>query len=89
MWSNSDGDQLKNLFKRILKLNLSEDASELMNVSILINSHYPKKNITEKEFLRLKSDWLIKNSNFDLIEEYLKKNEIINDSPNLSRHFIE
>ena len=32
-----------------------------------------QKNITEKEFLRLKSDWLIKNSNFDLIEEYLKK----------------
>ena len=73
MWSNSDGDQLKNLFKRISKLNLSEDASELMNVSILINAHYPKKNITENEFLRLKSDWLIKNSNFYLIEEYLKK----------------
>ena len=43
MWSNSDGDQLKNLFKRISKLNLSDDASELMNVSILINAHYPKK----------------------------------------------
>ena len=89
MWSNSDGDQLKRLFKRISKLNLSEDASELMNVSILINAHYPKKNITEKEFLRLKSDWLIKNSNFDLIEEYLKKNEILDDSPKLSKHFID
>ena len=43
MWSNSDGDQLKDLFGRIAKLNLSEDASELMNVSILINAHYPKK----------------------------------------------
>ena len=73
MWSNSDGDQLKDLFKRITKMNLSQDASELMNVSILINAHYPKKNITEKEFLRLKSDWLIKNSNFDLIEKYLKR----------------
>ena len=89
MWSNSDGDQLKSLFKRITKLNLSEDASELMNVSILINAHYPKKNITEKEFLRLKSDWLIKNSNFDLIEEYIKKNEILNENPKLSKHFID
>ena len=89
MWSNSDGDQLKSLFKRITKLNLSEDASELMNVSILINAHYPKKNITEKEFLKLKSDWLIKNSNFDLIEEYIKKNEILNDNPKLSKHFID
>ena len=89
MWINSDGDQLKNLFKRISKLSLSEDASELMNVSILINAHYPKKNITDNEFLRLKSEWLIKNSNFDLIEEYLKKNEILNDNPKLSKHFID
>tara|TARA_B100000963_G_scaffold89087_1_gene76656 strand:+ start:122 stop:1885 length:1764 start_codon:yes stop_codon:yes gene_type:complete len=89
MWSNSDGDQLKDLFGRIAKLNLSEDASDLMNISILINAHYPKKNITEKEFLKLKSDWLIKNSNFDLIKEYLNKNRILNDNPKLSRHFID
>ena len=89
MWINSDGDQLKDLFSRIIKLNLSEDASELMNISILINAHYPKKNITEIEFLRLKSEWLIKNSNFDLIEEYLKKNRILNDNPKLSRYFID
>ena len=89
MWSNSDGDQLKNLFGRIAKLNLSEDASELMNISVLTNAHYPKKNITEKEFLRLKSDWLIKSSNLDLIEKYLKKNEILNDNPKLSRYFID
>ena len=60
-----------------------------MNISVLTNAHYPKKNITEKEFLRLKSDWLIKNSNLDLIEEYLKKNEILNDNPKLSRYFID
>ena len=89
MWSNSDGDQLKDLFGRIAKLDLSEDASELMNISVLINAHYPKKNISEEEFLKLKSDWLIKNSNFDLIEEYLNKNKILNDSPKLSRHFID
>ncbi len=89
MWSNSDGDQLKDLFNRIAKLNLSEDAADLMNISILINAHYPNKNMTEKEFLRLKSDWLIKNSNFDLIEDYLNKNEILNDNPKLSRHFID
>ena len=89
MWSNSDGDQLKDLFGRIIRLNLSEDASELMNISILTNAHYPKKNITDKEFLKLKSDWLIKNSNFDLIKEYLNKNEILNDNPKLSRHYID
>ncbi len=89
MWSNSDGNQLKNLFGRITKLNLSDDASELMKISILTNAHYPKKNITEKEFLKLKSDWLIKNSNFDLIKEYLDKNSLLNDNPKLSKHFID
>ena len=89
MWSNSDGNQLKNLFDRIKKLNLSEDASELMNISILTNAHYPKKNITEKEFLKLKSDWLIKNSNFDLIREYLNKNRLLNENPRLSKYFID
>tara|TARA_B100000963_G_scaffold114394_1_gene99648 strand:+ start:158 stop:1924 length:1767 start_codon:yes stop_codon:yes gene_type:complete len=89
MWSNSDGDQLKDLFGRIAKLNLSKDASELMNISILINAHYPKKNITEKEFLKLKSEWLIKNSDFNLIKEYLNKNNILNDSPELSKYFVD
>tara|TARA_B100000242_G_scaffold10937_1_gene6984 strand:- start:96 stop:1859 length:1764 start_codon:yes stop_codon:yes gene_type:complete len=89
MWSNSDGYQLKNLFRRIAKIDLSDDASELMNISILINAHYPRKNITEKEFLSLKSDWLIKNSNFDLIKDYLNKNAILNDDPKLSKFFID
>ncbi len=50
MWSNSDGNQLKDLFGRIAKLNLSEDASELMNISILTNAHYPKKILLRKSF---------------------------------------
>ena len=45
----------------------------LMNISILTNAYYPQKNITEEEFLKFKSDWLIKNSDLDLIEEYLIK----------------
>ena len=29
-----------------------------MNISILTNAHHPKKNITDKEFIKIKSDWL-------------------------------
>ena len=61
MWSNSNGDQLKYLFSNLAKLKLSDDASDLMNIAILTNAYYPQKNITEKEFLNIKSDWLIKN----------------------------
>ena len=60
MWVNSNGDQLKNIFSNLTKLDLSDDAEELMNILILTNAYYPSKNISEKEFLKIKSDWLIK-----------------------------
>ncbi len=89
MWSNSNGDQLKYLFSNLNKLDLSKDASELMNIVLLTNSYYPKINIIEDEFLKIKSDWLIKNKNRDLIEEYLIKNQILNLHPELSRHLVD
>ena len=68
MWSNSNGDQLKYLFSNLAKINLSRDASELMNIVLLTNAYYPKKNISEKDFLKIKSDWLIKYNDLELIE---------------------
>ena len=89
LWSNSDGDQLKDLFSNLAKLDLSKDASELMNIAMLTNSYYPEKNITENEFIEIKSNWLIKNKNFNLIEEYLVKNQVLNLHPNLSRYYVD
>ncbi len=89
MWTKSDGDQLKNLFSNISKLNLSKDASELMNILLLTNAYYPKKNITEKEFLKVKSDWLIKKKNLDIIEQYISKNFLVNLQPELTRFYID
>jgi hypothetical protein len=89
MWSNSDGDQLKNIFSKIKKIDLSEDAIEIMKVSILTNAYSPKKNISEKEFLNFKSDLLIKISDFNLIEDYLIKNQIINHHPELAKYIVD
>jgi len=89
MWSNSDGMKLKSLFENINKYRLSQEASEIMNISMLTNAYYPNQNITEQEFLKLKSQWLIKNSNFDLIEEYLIKNQTINLHPELTRYLVD
>ena len=89
MWSNSNGDQLKYLFSNLAKINLSRDASELMNIVLLTNAYYPKKNISEKDFLKIKSDWLIKHDNLELIEEYLIKNDILNLHPKLSKYLID
>jgi len=88
MWLNSNGDQIKNLFSNLSKINLSKDSSNLMNIAILTNAYYPNKNITENEFLKIKSDWLIKHNNRDLIEEYLIKNQILNLHPELSEFLI-
>ena len=89
MWSNSNGNQLKKIFSRINKLNLSKDASEIMKITLLTNAYFPKTDITEKEFLKLKSQWLIKNSDLDLIEEYLIKNQIINLHPQLTKYLLD
>ena len=77
MWSNSNGDELKNIFSRLDKIDLSEDASDLMKIALLTNAHSPNNNISEKEFLQFRSNWLMKNSDLDLIEEYLIKNQIV------------
>ena len=89
MWSNSDGLKIKSLFENIDKFNLSKDASEIMHISLLTNAHYPNQNITEQEFIKYKSDWLIKNENLDIIEEYLIKNQIINLHPELTRYLVD
>ena len=89
MWLNSDGLKLKSLFENINNYTLSQDASEIMNISMLTNAHYPNQNITEEEFLKFKSDWLIKNSNLEIIEEYLIKNQTINLHPELTRFLVD
>ena len=89
MWSNSNGDQILNIFKRIDKLNLSHDASEIMDILLLTNAYYPKQNITEEQFLEIKSNWLIKKSNYQLIENYLLTNQIINENSKLTKYLVD
>ena len=89
MWINSDGDQLKNIFSKLEKLNLSNDAKEIIKISLLTNAHYPTKNISKKEFLKFKSDWLIQNSDLELIENYIIKNEILDTQPVLTKYLVD
>ena len=88
MWSNSDGDQLKSIFTKLDKITLSKDASEIMNIVLLTNAETPQRNITNEEFLKFRSDWLVKNSDLDLIEEYLIKNQVFNLHPQLTKYLV-
>jgi len=89
MWSNSDGDQILDIFKRIDKIKLSKDATNILDTLLLTNAYYPEINITKEQFLKIKSNWLIKNSNFQLIEDYLINNQIINENPELTKYLVD
>jgi hypothetical protein len=88
MWKNSDGYRILNVFNRIEKINLSKDAAEILNILLLTNSYYPELNITKEQFLNMKTRWLIKNSNIELIEEYLLNNQTIEDHVELTKYFV-
>ena len=89
MWLNSDGEKVVNLLNKINKIKLSDDAKKILNISLLTNSYSPKKNISNDEFLNLKSDWLIKNANFKLIEDFLIKNQNIDENTKLIKFLVD
>ena len=74
MWSKTDGELIKDSLKRIEKIKLSKFSEEIFLNTILTYSYSPQKNLSDKEFLKLKIDWLIKNNKIEIIENFLNKN---------------
>ena len=74
MWSSTKAEDLRSSLKRIDKINLSKSSKEILEV-ILFSFSYPPQGMTEKEFVNLKINWLIKNDRVDLIENFLKQND--------------
>ena len=89
MWSNSDGDQIKSVMKKIEDLNLSKDANKILEIALLTNSYVPKKNITNQEFTNYKINFLLKKNKFDLIEEFIKRNNNAYNNKVLIKHYID
>ena len=74
MWSDSNGDEIKFILNKLNKINLSNDANEILKIVLLTNTYFPQKNITEGEFINFKTNFLIKNDDKNLIKLYLTKN---------------
>ena len=74
MWSNTKADELRSSLKRLEKIKLSKSSEEILEI-ILFSFSYPPPGMSEKEFVNLKIDWLIKNEKVDLIESFLKQNQ--------------
>ncbi len=73
MWELSSKEKILNLIKKIDEIKLSKDAQKIYNYLILTNTFIPSS-FTEDEFLKLKVDWLIKNKNLELIDEFILNN---------------
>ena len=71
----------KKQFHVFNKLKLSETAENIL-LNTLFSYAYAPENLSEKEFLDIKINWLIKNKKDKLIEQFLTKN---NDFPNKNK----
>ena len=74
MWSTTKAEDLRLSLKRLNKVQLSKSSNEILE-AILFSFSYPPEGMTEKEFVDLKINWLVKNERTDLIESFLKQNE--------------
>ena len=54
MWSQSDGEDIKKILKRIDKLNLSKLSEDLLYQVLFTNAYPPKANLNSEEFLEIK-----------------------------------
>ena len=74
MWSNTKAEDLRSSMKRLDKIKLSKSSQEILEI-ILFSFSYPPLGMSEKEFVDLKINWLIKNDRVELIESFLKQNQ--------------
>ena len=89
MWTNTPGENIKKIFERINKLELSDSAETLFTNTILTYSFPPSTNITEEEFLELKINWLIKNKKDNLLERFLNKNENFQGKKKIIQYLVD
>jgi len=76
MWMDTDGSDIKTIFNRINKIQLSEFSEDLLFKVLFTNAYPPKKNLTSNEFLKIKIDWLIKHRRIQDLENLLLTNPL-------------
>ena len=89
MWSNTNGEEIEKIFKRIEKVELSSFAEKIFIDTIFTYSYPAKSNLSEDKFLKLKINWLIKNNKLSLIEEFLNANLEFSEKSKLIKHLVD
>ena len=71
MWKNSDGDQVNYIIEKLFKMDLSNDAHDILKIAILTNSYIPGINMDQKKYNSYKIKNILKkkfiNSNNEFI----------------------
>ena len=88
MWSNTDANDIRSIINRINKLNLSNLAESLFVDTMLTYSYLPK-NMSDKEFLDMKINWMIKNNKDDLLEIFLNKNDNFHNKNKIIQYLVD
>jgi hypothetical protein len=88
MWSTTKAEDLRSSLKRLNKIELSQSSNEILE-SILLSFSYPPQGMTEKEFVDLKINWLIKNDKANLIEKFLKQNEEFDSKSKAVQYLVD
>ena len=89
MWSNTDGIIIKNTFKRIEKIKLSNFSEKIFVDTIFTYSYDPKSNLSQEDFLKLKINWLVKNNKIKLIEQFLNVNPEFSGKSKLIKYLVD
>ena len=88
LWSQSNGEDIKRILKRINKLKLSKFSEDLLFRVLFTNAYPPQKNLSPEEFLKIKINWLIKNRKFKDLEVLLKNNQEVGKMPKAIKFLV-
>ena len=89
MWSSSDGSDIKNTLEKINLIQLSSFSEKILDIALLTNSYVPQNNISAKEFLNFKFEYLKNKKDFELIKTFLKKNPTLKNVDNLVNFYAD
>ncbi len=88
MWSQTDGEDVKKILKRINKIKLSKISEDILFRVLFTNAYPPKSNLSTDDFLNIKINWLIENKRINDLEIFLKNNSEAGQNPKVLKFLI-
>ena len=88
MWANTQPQEIKKIVKRIDKLQLSNFSKDIFIKTMLTYSYTPPQ-MSEEEFIEIKLNWLMKNDEEKILEEYLNKNQEFHNKAKVIQYLVD